>query len=231
MRLHGGATHVQELADPDSSLPTTSRHLRVLEDAGLVRRERHGKGYLVRLERGSLYEAIQWITQHHSFWAVKLRALEEFATSAPIERHNESMKKAVIRRVILASCADAYAYFTDPELLIQWFGSGEMVAVVNLRIGGHYKFSFSNDEGTYDALSGKYTHISEGKFLRFTWQWQPATGEKDKESYVTVNFNDHPQGCEVEIIHTDLENDHQLERHSKGWQNTLRRLKVYAERQ
>ena len=60
---------VTELAKPyRMSLPAVSKHLRVLEGAGLIRRERCGRVHRLRLEAGPMQGAQQWIEEYRRFW-------------------------------------------------------------------------------------------------------------------------------------------------------------------
>jgi DNA-binding transcriptional ArsR family regulator len=66
-----------ELGAPfDIAQPTASRHLRVLEDAGLVRRTIDGRVHRFRLRAAPLREAERWITRHRRFWNASLDRLE-----------------------------------------------------------------------------------------------------------------------------------------------------------
>jgi DNA-binding transcriptional ArsR family regulator len=77
-----GAT-VSELAEPFAmSLPAISRHLRVLQDAGLVSRTKDGRIHHLRLEVDTLKQAIGWLEQYRQFWDAKLDALEQFVAKS-----------------------------------------------------------------------------------------------------------------------------------------------------
>lgn len=68
-RLTAGETSVNELAEPfDISLPAVSRHLKVLEHAGLISRTREAQWRPCRLEAGPLKEAAEWIERYRRFW-------------------------------------------------------------------------------------------------------------------------------------------------------------------
>jgi DNA-binding transcriptional ArsR family regulator len=76
-RLAQGDTSVGEVARLfDFSAPTISRHLRVLEDAGLLAREKHGRVHRLRIEREPMREALTWIAHWGRFWESRLDALE-----------------------------------------------------------------------------------------------------------------------------------------------------------
>jgi DNA-binding transcriptional ArsR family regulator len=61
--------------------PTISKHLKVLETAGLVRREIDGRIHRFHLQTASLQKAEDWIARHREFWEGTLKRLEDFVTS------------------------------------------------------------------------------------------------------------------------------------------------------
>lgn len=68
-RLANGDATVSELAEPfEISLPAISRHLKVLEAAGLISRSRSAQWLSSRLEAGPLREATLWMETYRSFW-------------------------------------------------------------------------------------------------------------------------------------------------------------------
>jgi DNA-binding transcriptional ArsR family regulator len=76
-RLALGETSVTELARPfEMSMPAVSRHLKVLERAGLIARGREAQWRPCRLDAGPLKEAASWIEEYRRFWAPHLDALE-----------------------------------------------------------------------------------------------------------------------------------------------------------
>ena len=80
-RLASEGATVTELAEPFAmSLPAISKHLRVLQDAGLVSRTKDGRIHRLQLEADALKEAIGWLEQYRQFWEIKLAALEQFVT-------------------------------------------------------------------------------------------------------------------------------------------------------
>jgi DNA-binding transcriptional ArsR family regulator len=78
-RLTRGEASVGELAEPfDISLPAISKHLTVLEEAGLVARTKEGRTRRCRLIDHRMREALEWIATHGSFWEGQLDSLERF---------------------------------------------------------------------------------------------------------------------------------------------------------
>jgi DNA-binding transcriptional ArsR family regulator len=77
-RLATGDATVNELAEPfDMSLQAISKHLKVLELAGLISRGREGQLRPARLEPAALEPAISWIEEHKAIWADRFDQLEE----------------------------------------------------------------------------------------------------------------------------------------------------------
>jgi DNA-binding transcriptional ArsR family regulator len=75
--LLGGDRRVSELARPfDLSLQAVSKHIRVLESAGLVRRRVEGRDHWLSLDPARLAEAGGWIEATRRFWEARLDALE-----------------------------------------------------------------------------------------------------------------------------------------------------------
>ena len=78
-RLALGETSVTELAKPfRMSAPAVSKHLKVLERAGLIARSREAQWRPARLEAGPLKDAAQWIEHYRRFWEESLDRLETY---------------------------------------------------------------------------------------------------------------------------------------------------------
>ena len=78
VRLMDGEATVGELAEPFAmSQPAISRHLRVLEDAGLISRSRRATARLSRLEAEPLREVTAWLARYQHFWDSSHEQLDE----------------------------------------------------------------------------------------------------------------------------------------------------------
>ena len=94
VRLTHGPATVNELAEPfDITLPTVSRHLKVLEAAGLVVKERSAQFRPCRLEAAPLQAADDWIGQYRSFFSERFDRLEAQLKVMMAERQAESPKE------------------------------------------------------------------------------------------------------------------------------------------
>jgi DNA-binding transcriptional ArsR family regulator len=87
--LARGDKCVTHLAKPHSmSLPAVSKHLRVLEKAGLIRRQRHGRVHTMQLEAAPMKQAASWIEEYRKFWEGSLDRLAEY-----LEKTNKQVQK------------------------------------------------------------------------------------------------------------------------------------------
>lgn len=78
-RLATGEATVSELARPHNvSAPAITKHLRILQKAGLLSRKKQGREHRIRLEPEKLHTAEQWIEHHRQLWNERLDALERY---------------------------------------------------------------------------------------------------------------------------------------------------------
>ena len=78
-RLALGETSVTELAEPfEMSMPAVSKHLRVLERAGLISRGREAQWRPCKLQADPLREVAGWIDQYRQFWEQSFDRLEDY---------------------------------------------------------------------------------------------------------------------------------------------------------
>jgi DNA-binding transcriptional ArsR family regulator len=77
--LAQGDRRVTDLARPHNmSLPAVSKHLRVLENAGLLRRRRYGRVHEMQLNAEPLKKAAQWVEEYRKFWEGSLDRLAAY---------------------------------------------------------------------------------------------------------------------------------------------------------
>ncbi len=78
-RLSLGETSVTDLAKPfEMSMPAVSKHLKVLERAGLIARGREAQWRPCRLDAGPLKDAASWLENYRRFWSSHIDALEKY---------------------------------------------------------------------------------------------------------------------------------------------------------
>ena len=91
-RLAAGEQNIGELAAPHAmSFAAVSKHVRVLEQAGLVRRRIEGRSHVLRLEPQAMAAAEQWLDQQRSTWEQNFDRLAEYlAETGPDAPQNKS---------------------------------------------------------------------------------------------------------------------------------------------
>jgi DNA-binding transcriptional ArsR family regulator len=90
-RLASGETSVSELAEPfEMSMPAISKHLKVLQRAGLIERGREAQWRPCRLAAGPLKDASDWLDRYRRFWEESFDRLEDYLREL---QKRESQKK------------------------------------------------------------------------------------------------------------------------------------------
>jgi DNA-binding transcriptional ArsR family regulator len=101
---HRGEMSVSDLAAPyQMSLPAVSKHLRVLQNAGLVSRQKDGRVHRCRLRAEPMKDAAAWIEHYRQFWEAQLdslaRYLEDSANEQVRSKHGKQSAKRRRRRL------------------------------------------------------------------------------------------------------------------------------------
>jgi DNA-binding transcriptional ArsR family regulator len=96
--LAGGERSINQLAKPFAiSLAAASKHIKALENAGLIRREVRGRTHICRLDPGPLASAREWLGFYERFWTERLGILDSLlqqsdeagSSPAPSEGHDQ----------------------------------------------------------------------------------------------------------------------------------------------
>lgn len=93
-RLAAGESSVTDLAEPFAmTLPAITKHLKVLERAGLISRTREAQWRPCRLEAKPLQQAADWVEQYRKFWEDSLDRLEEYLSDLQARENQENTQK------------------------------------------------------------------------------------------------------------------------------------------
>jgi DNA-binding transcriptional ArsR family regulator len=93
-RLASGEATVNELAKPfDLSLPAISKHLKVLERAGLISRGREAQWRPCRLEAAPLKDATDWLERYRKHWEQRFDRLDEYLKELQSKARKHGRKK------------------------------------------------------------------------------------------------------------------------------------------
>jgi DNA-binding transcriptional ArsR family regulator len=93
-RLSGGEVSVTELAEPfQMSLPAVSKHLKVLERAGLIARGRDAQWRPCRLTGSPLKDVADWVEGYRRFWAESFDRLDDYLREMQKQTRKKALKK------------------------------------------------------------------------------------------------------------------------------------------
>ena len=93
-RLSLGETSVTELAEPfDMSLPAVSKHLKVLENAGLITRGREAQFRPCKLDAQALRSVDEWLEDYRKLWEARFDRLEEYLREIQSKEKKRGRKK------------------------------------------------------------------------------------------------------------------------------------------
>lgn len=117
-----------------------------------------------------------------------------------------------IERVFDAPIARVWKAFTDPELIIQWWGRGNEVEIVRMEVerGGHWRFVEHGPEGD-QGFEGRYREVTPMERVVQTFEWDGMPGHVAVE---TAEFTDLGDGrtklTTTSLFHTTEERDGML---------------------
>lgn len=93
-QISGGAATVGELAEPHKvSLPAISRHMRVLEDAGLIEVEPEGRVHRIQIDAAPLSAAFGWLTRYRVLWEDRFDRLAEHLEERPKKSKSRKIRR------------------------------------------------------------------------------------------------------------------------------------------
>jgi uncharacterized protein YndB with AHSA1/START domain len=136
----------------------------------------------------------------------------------------------VVRRRINSAPEKLFAAWTQPELLVRWWGPQGVActgAEIDLRVGGTYRIANQFPDGTVVWIAGVFEVIEPPRRLTYTWKLESQNGLAER---VTVCFEGSGASTEVVITHERISNEAARASHERGWSGCLDKLVKYAER-
>ncbi|HEY3743875.1 MAG TPA: SRPBCC domain-containing protein [Bryobacteraceae bacterium] len=134
----------------------------------------------------------------------------------------------VVRRTIRASQQRLFDAWTQPELLLKWWGPRPVRCVgaeIDLRTGGAYRIDNEFPDGTILSIRGTFEVVEPPRRLIYSWR---AGEEAQSLERVTVQFEATDAGMtEVIVTHERIPGRTLLERHKMGWEGCLDGLAAY----
>ncbi len=208
------------------SLQGVSKHLKVLEGAGLIVKRKTGRIRRCRANFETLEQASQLIDQYRLFWERRMEALQLYIKKQAQEERQmgeEMETTVVVRKVFEADRDTLFRAFSDAEIMGRWFFAPEegwSADVTNdFRVGGRYRIDMHKPDGSTHSHQGEYREIDPPHKMVFTWNSARVEGPE-----VTVEFREAVNGTEVILTHKFLPDEEQREGHRAGWIKCLLNL-------
>ena len=99
-KLSAGEASVTELAEPfEMTLPAVSKHLKVLERAGLIARSREAQWRPCQLDAGPLRDVAGWIEHYRRFWTDSFDRLDDYLHELKIKENKRGRKQSTRQRI------------------------------------------------------------------------------------------------------------------------------------
>lgn len=194
------------------SMPAISKHLRVLEEAGLIARKREGRTHFIRGVADALGEVSVLVRYYETFWKGTLNSLANYM--------EETMSDVVrVSKLIKAPVEKVFSAWTDPVSMAKWFTPMPDMSVRvegAVTVGGKYKIVMVMPDGSEYDHFGEYQEITENKKVKFSWMSGEVSG-----STVTVSFEPQEGSTLVTLVHEGLETEEQRKNHEGGWIHIL----------
>ena len=136
-----------------------------------------------------------------------------------------------LERLIPAPPERLFAYWTEPDLLVKWFGpEGFDVPShhLDIRPGGRWRTTLRAPDGTLRTVSGVYNKIEPPRRLVFTWGWDDDNGVRGHETEVTVTFEPTPGGTRLKLIQQVFQTGEVRDLHNGGWASSFNKLQRVA---
>lgn len=241
-RLTDGEAQVTEIARPlPMSLNAVSKHIRVLEDARLVKRRKAGRKHWISLNPESLDEAAEWIDAQRRLWRSRLRVLaslldmEDRAGEGPANlkgafpMSGQTPVTVRVTRQFPQSPERVFDAWLDPAKAGKFLfatPAGQMVrAEIEPRVGGAFCFIDRRD-GEDVEHRGEYVVIDRPRRLAFDFTVSLMPEAKTR---VTVEIRPVGTGCELTLVQEGGSPEH-VARTRKGWATILGGLAAVLER-
>jgi uncharacterized protein YndB with AHSA1/START domain len=226
-RLSGGPATVAEVTRGfEVSKPTISRHLRTLEEAGVVSRVIVGRNHRLGLDPRTLADTADWIETQRARWERLFDVVGEYLE----ERKDLGMTdgrefELRIERTFDASAEEVFDAWTNPEVLRRWFHAGPdwntPTAEVDLRIGGRVRVAMREPDGTEHAMGGEFTLVDRPRRLAMTWTFDDWP---QKQQMIQLEFTEREGRTTVVLINSGIDTEEHRDDQDRGWHDCLGQL-------
>jgi uncharacterized protein YndB with AHSA1/START domain len=122
----------------------------------------------------------------------------------------------------------AFELLTDPAVIPLWWGPHGFDTPhidLDLRPGGHYRFTMQPPDAEHFHLSGTFTEVLPGERLGYTFVWEEPDPD-DVETLVTLTLHEVDEGTEIRLHQGVFATADRLALHRGGWSDGFERLSL-----
>lgn len=216
LRVTALATHF------DMSLNSVSKHIKVLEEAGLVSRRTLGREHLIAAELEQLRLTENWFSQLKSIWELRLQALEDILVS---EDEDMSDLELTVNRTIAAPRQKVFNAWLSPQTLAKFMrtasgSDGPSRVSADAVKGGRFSIVMIAGEKEIPH-TGTYLEIDPYSRLSFTWQSPHSLDD----SVVTIDLAEvDPHTTGITLHQVKFRSEDARTGHIGGWTEILKNL-------
>ena len=136
-----------------------------------------------------------------------------------------------VRRIVRASAERAFAAWTDPKQVVQWWGPAGVScaeAHIDLRVGGSYGIANEFPDGRIVWIRGTFEIVEPPHQLAFSWRLDGDAAALAER--VTVSFVERsPDSTEIVVLHERVEEEERRKSHEAGWVGCLDGLAMFLD--
>jgi uncharacterized protein YndB with AHSA1/START domain len=132
-----------------------------------------------------------------------------------------------LERLIPAPPERVFEYWTEPELLLKWFGPENFdipAHDLDIHPGGKWRIVLRTPDGTLRTVSGVYNTIEPSRRIVFTWGWDDDNGVRGHETEVTVTLAPTPGGTRLRLVQQVFQSAEMRSLHNAGWTSAFNKL-------
>lgn len=130
----------------------------------------------------------------------------------------------VLERTFATTPETLWDAWTTPDLLAKWWGPEGMTIPehsLDLRVGGKWRTTMRNSEGTDHRVSGVYRVLDRPHRLVFTWGWHGPDGSRGEETVVTVTLEAVEGGTKLRLDQRSFSTAESRDNHGAGWTSSF----------
>jgi uncharacterized protein YndB with AHSA1/START domain/DNA-binding transcriptional ArsR family regulator len=222
-RLGNGPAMVGEVtSDLGVSKPAITKHLKILEEAGVVVRRVVGRTHRLTLSPAALIDAVEWVDRQRALWERMFDTVEEHLADKEQKSVPDTTTQATavrIERTYQASADVLFDAWTNPEVIRKWWHAGPdwdtADAEIDLRVGGRLRVVMRDTDGAEYTATGVYTVVERPS--RLGWTWHGEDGEAGTGSRLDLRITEHDGLTTVVLTHSGLPGHHAADELREGW--------------